>query len=127
MLAILSSSPTYADANSVNSTESNTSALSALRDLVADLSRVRRTDVLARDLEREAHEREHGEEDMAVLRQTDGRDMDDVEGALAALGGSRAADGAGGGKREDELLSALEARLEDIVRQAGLDWNASTA
>ncbi|RXK34698.1 hypothetical protein M231_08050 [Tremella mesenterica] len=78
-----------------------------LRDLIRELGRVKRVDILPPDLEREAHEREHDELGL-VLKPTDERGMEDIQDTLQNLGGAI------GGKKEEELLIELEKRLEEI-------------
>lgn len=89
-----------------------------LRAYIRDLSRVKRTDVLPRDLEMEAHEREAhgamaGDEAGYELDTTDNREMEALENALDGLGGQ-------GGKpdgrvREDMLLDEMEERLRGLL------------
>jgi hypothetical protein len=104
--------------------------VSDLRDLIRDLGRVRRADVLPPDREMEAHEREAhgagaGDADGGYeLDYTEAREMEGLEDALAGLGpgvGAGAAGGAGrngGALREDALLDELDRRLDGIIGRA---------
>ncbi|KAK8847364.1 hypothetical protein IAR55_005221 [Kwoniella newhampshirensis] len=88
-----------------------------LRELVRELGRLRRDQILPEDLERVAHERdEHGEEGRGeggyVLDGNEKRDMESLERSLELLSGS----GSGEGRREDGkiVLEKLEERLQDL-------------
>lgn len=96
---------------------SASSLLEDLRDLIRDLNKVKRAEVLPIDVEREEHERdEHGgegDEHAFELEGNEKRDMEGLENALQGLG----ANGSGTeneGKREEELLEDLRMRLEKI-------------
>lgn len=78
-----------------------------IRELVADLSSVKRNDVLPPDTERIAHEEEHGEVD-EIIAPTDSREMEGLEDALGGLGKPKPV------LREEELLTALEARVAAV-------------
>lgn len=96
--------------------------LDNLRDLVRDLDRIKRVQVLPIDVEREEHERdEHGggDENGFELEGNEQRDMEGLEDALEGMGAGHA--GANrdesGGKREEELLKELKGRLEGIEEE----------
>jgi len=86
--------------------------LDGLRDLVRELNRVKRMDVLSIDKEREEHDRdEHGDGEGYELDGNAKRDMEGLENALEGLGAE-----VKDGKREEELLRDLEMRLENLER-----------
>jgi len=98
---------------SIRSTNTN---LDALRDLMKDLNRVKRNDILPIDTEREEHERdEHGDDNAFELEGNEKRDMEGLESALESLGSVN--ESAALGKREDDLLKELEGRLERLERE----------
>lgn len=92
----------------------------ALRDLVRDLGRVRKVDVLPKDEERERHEIEaHGEEDGFELDTNDGRDLENLEEGMDRFTGNTESVGGKEGKEVSEgegsgLLVELEGRLKVI-------------
>jgi hypothetical protein len=86
--------------------------LDGLRDLMRDLNKVKRNEVLPIDTQREEHEREeHGDDNAFELEGNEKRDMEGLENALENLGGEK------GGKREEELLRELEERLEVLEKE----------
>ena len=105
------------------------------RELIRDLARIRRVDILPPDLERQAHEAEdrlnRGEDEPGNEFELEGnetRDMEGLEMAVEGMGGSEAGGGIGGqsrqngdlersvgGKREDILLDWLEGRFKELV------------
>lgn len=102
---------------SLASIRSTTTNLDALRELMQDLNRVKRNEVLPIDTEREEHERdEHGDDNAFELEGNEKRDMEGLENALESLGGTGKESGKGG-KREDELLKDLEGRLERLEKE----------
>lgn len=84
--------------------------IDSVRDLIKDLSRVKRTQVLPRDLEREKHEQEEHGDYTFELDQNEKREMEGLEDALGAMGNG----GDRGGLREEALLEQLEGRLEGL-------------
>lgn len=96
-----------------------------VRDLLRDLGRARRDDVLPKDLEREAHEEEdrlaRGEEGFE-LESNDKRDMEHLEKALEGVssGMSRTLNGPGEGQEQngESLLESLEMRLVELEGRA---------
>lgn len=89
-----------------------------LRELVVDLGRVRRDDILPPDVEREEHEREeHADPDGEgfELDLNDKREMEGLERALEGVSTTPAVGSEiqGKGKREGELLDDLERRLAE--------------
>jgi hypothetical protein len=93
-----------------------------IRELMHELGRVRRVDILPKDLEREAHEEEHGEGD--ELDDTPAREMEGLEEAMGGMGGAGAGvtavvggssvEGVANGEREDELLRSLGGKLRGL-------------
>jgi len=79
-----------------------------VRELAKDLSRVKRSDVLPWDEEKDAHEKEH--EEGYELERTEGRDMEGVLNGMNGLGMQRKlANG-----RLEEAMDDLESRLKDL-------------
>lgn len=78
-----------------------------------DLNRIKRDDILPRDLEREIHEKEEHEtgDNGFELEMNDKREMEGLENALEGIG-----EAGGDGKREREgaLLDSLEERLRGL-------------
>lgn len=116
---------------SLPSSTSHVALLHRARDVRAELSRVKRTDVLPIDEEAVAHAREeHADLDGEVGRgEVDGggdwsvtdadrerREMERVVGELEALGAAKG----DGGLREGALLAALEEKVVQLEREAGL-------
>jgi hypothetical protein len=89
------------------------------RELVQDLARVKRVQVLPRDLERERHEQEeHGGDDTFELEPTDNREMEGLEDALGSLGANgKGAVNESKALREAELLDSLQAKLEELKQR----------
>lgn len=86
----------------------------AARELVQDLARVKRVQVLSRDIERERHEQEeHGGEDVFELEPTEEREMEGLEDALGSLGQKAKANGSDE-VREGQLLDVFEYRLKAL-------------
>jgi hypothetical protein len=90
---------------------SSSTNLDTLKDYIRDLNRVKRVDILRIDKEREEHERDEHGDGGYELDGNDKRDMEGLENALDNLGAGR------GGKREEELLSELEERLDVLERE----------
>lgn len=63
--------------------------VSELRDIVRQLGALKRTDILPRDAEREAHEAEHNEQG-DVLDPTADREMEGLEDAMGGMAGGGA-------------------------------------
>ncbi|GHJ85454.1 hypothetical protein NliqN6_1856 [Naganishia liquefaciens] len=116
---------------SLPSSTANVALLHRARELRAELSKVKRTDVLPIDEEAAAHAREEhadlqgelgrGEVDAGgdwsmTNADRERREMERVVGDFEALGGSRA-DGA---LREGALLAAMEGKVAQLEREAGL-------
>lgn len=96
----------------------STELVDAARGLVQELARVKRVQVLPKDLERERHEQEeHGGDDTFELEPTDNREMEGLEDALGSLGGNGHASSETKELREEDLLDYLEAKLEEIKRR----------
>jgi hypothetical protein len=78
--------------------------------------RVKRVQVLPRDMERELHEQEqHGGEDVFELEPTEGREMEGLEDALGSLGSTRkSTSNSVETLREQALLDLLEKRLNEL-------------
>lgn len=112
----LATSPASAESGS---SPGRDASVAELRAIVRDLGNLRRTDILHRDTEREAHEAEHGEEG-DVLDVTDSREMEGLEAAMSGIGSAVPPNGK---STEDpsveglKRLDDLEARLRQVQAQ----------
>lgn len=103
---------------SPSSASQSSTTIEDLRELLRHLNRVKRDEVLPRDLEREVHEKEeHADGDGFELEPNDKREMEGLENALGSIGGGTAREDVN--VREGELLDQLEsnlARIEEGLR-----------